>query len=585
VRHHYDYVVIGAGSAGCVVAARLSEDPSVSVLLLEAGGSDRDFKVKVPLASNLLQNTERDWAFRTVPQRNSGLGLNNHQHSWPRGKCLGGCSSINYMAYVRGNRADFDSWAHAHGCVGWSYDEVLPFFRKSERIAIPELRDSPFHSTEGELYVSAPNDPHELSRLWVAAAAEVGVRTNPDYNGKDQIGASLCQVTQKNGERWSAADAFLHPNLSRPNLHVLTHAHVTRIVFNERKEAVGVAFKRSKTGEEAHVHADREVILCAGAVGSPHILMCSGVGPADVLRKAGVDVVADLPVGRNLQDHMMVPVAYSCKAQTIGQRSKSLGQLFRYLLCRKGHLSSNGLDGTAFVHTGLRQDLQGMPDLQLHFVASIGVSEDMKNLNINPELQDAEVDKLDGCIGLSCLLHPRSVGTVTIASADTFDPPVIDPNYLSHKDDVATLTAGIRLLQRIAESKTFSIVEPQRHGDNAPMTKRNPHPKDTDAYYEFLIRHAAITIYHPVGTCRMGPPDAATSVVDPQLRVLGGVSRLRVVDASIMPHLISGNTNAACIMVGEKGAALIKADALAGGAAAQAPRGPPSPSKRRAPRD
>nr|BAJ97253.1 predicted protein [Hordeum vulgare subsp. vulgare] len=568
VHREYDYIVVGAGSAGCVVAARLSEDPDVNVLLVEAGGDDNAFNVRTPLASNMLQGSERDWQFTTVPQKHCSLGNVNQVSKWPRGKCLGGSSAINYMAYVRGHKDDYNTWSKM-GCEGWSYEDVLPYFLRSENQTAERLKGNKYHGTGGELDVSDLRHVHKLSEMFVDACASVGIKKVSDYNGEDQLGAGLCQVTQSNGERCSSARAFLHKNAgSRRNLTIATGCHVTRVTFNDAKQATGILMSRAAGAPAVPVLARREVVLCGGSVQSPQILMLSGVGPREELEKHGIAVVADLPVGRNLQDHLFVPVPYKCNIDTYSEKAiGTLPNLFNYLVNKKGPLSSNGLECTAFTQTGVRKDLGGAPDLQMHAFSAFGTYRDLKNFGSKEEFIAEDLKKgaqHNGLTYLPVLLHPRSIGTITLRSSNAFDAPVIDPRYLEHPDDVKVLVEGVKLAERMTKSPVYSAagVELKAYVDcpENPVRKLCPHEIGSDQYYEWTVRHSASTVYHPVGTCKMGRASDPSAVVDARLRVLGGVSKLRVVDCSIMPTLVSGNTNAPAIMVGEKGAAMIRED-------------------------
>jgi len=413
LKSSYDYIIVGAGSAGCVVAARLSEDPNVSVLLVEAGGSDDTFLVNTPLSSPLLQRGELDWQYKTVPQTNSCMAHANGQSNWPRGKVLGGCSSINYMAYVRGNKADYDLWEKL-GCKGWSYRDVLPYFMRSE--SNTRFRDSKYHGTDGPMGVSDLKEVNQHSRLFVDACDEVGIKKIDDYNGESQFGAGLCQVTQEGGVRANTSRAFLRPARGRANLRILTKAHVTGIVFNAQKEAIGIRYVVGKKGSaEQMIQANKEVILSAGAVGSPQLLLLSGVGPKQQLEQLGIPVVADLPgVGENMQDHLMTGLGYYSKLPSYTESSVgTLPNLINYLLYKDGPFQSNGLECTAFVNTGLRDDLLGAPDIQIHCFASVGNVKDFKNLNFRTEfmLEDMVKGKtINGMTFLPILLHPKSKG-------------------------------------------------------------------------------------------------------------------------------------------------------------------------------
>lgn len=518
----FDYVIVGAGSAGCVVASRLSEDPSVRVLLLEAGGPDTRREIHIPAAFSKLFRSDCDWAYDTEPQTR----LNNRRLYWPRGKVLGGSSSINAMVYIRGHASDFDGWA-ALGNPGWSFADVLSYFKKAED---NQRGASEYHGAGGPLVVSDLRSPNVLSRAFVEAGVELGFARNPDFNGAGQEGFGFYQVTQKRGARHSAADAYLKPALARPNLTVRTGAHATQVLFAGTR-AVGVAYLRDGHAEEAR--AGREVILCGGTVNSPQLLLLSGVGPAEQLRALGIRVVADLPgVGENLQDHLEIVVGHQCTQPVSLDRAETLGNLLQYVLFRRGPLTSNVAEAGGFVKT--RLDLPA-PDLQYMFGPVYYLDHGFTR------------PKGYGFGLVAVLLRPQSRGRITLRSTDPLAHPAIDANYLSVDADLALLVEGVKLGRRLFAAKPF---DPYRGPEARPGAQ-----VQTDAEIGNHIRRHAEAIYHPVGTCKMGADPLA--VVDAQLRVRG-VGGLRVVDASVMPVLIGGNTNAATLMVAEKAATLIR---------------------------
>jgi choline dehydrogenase len=521
----YDYIVVGAGSAGCVLAARLSEDRGTRVLLLEAGPPDARREIRIPAAFSKLFLTDVDWQFYTEPEPK----LMDREVYWPRGKTLGGSSSINAMIYMRGNPVDYDEWERL-GNEGWSWEEVLPYFKKAER---NERGGSELHGAGGPLNVADMRYVNPLTAAFLAAAGSCGLPPNQDFNGERQEGVGLPQVTQKNGARFSVADAYLKPARSRRNLEVVTGALAGKVLFEDGR-AAGVEFQVGAKGWRQE-RAAREVILSAGAVNSPQLLMLSGVGPASELSAQGIPLVHDLPgVGRNLQDHLAVGMQYESRQPISLLRADSQRELVRFLLRRRGMLTSPVMEATGFVRS--RTELPA-PDLQLAF---------------GPALYSGDPKLVLTGHGFSIgvfLLRPKSVGEIRLRSADPLAPPAIHANYLSDPggEDLRTVVWGLKLMRRIAMSPPF---DPYRGIELLP----GPSVQD-DAGWEAHVRTLGTTIYHPVGTCKMGSDRMA--VVDDQLRV-HGVRGLRVVDASIMPLVVRGNTNAPTVMIAEKAADLIR---------------------------
>ncbi len=525
----FDYVIVGAGSAGCVLADRLSQDPSISVCLLEAGKPDKTPRIHAPAGVvTLLTTTDYNWAFQSVPQK----GLNGRRSYQPRGKTLGGSSSINGMVYVRGHRWDYDHWASL-GNAGWSYDDVLPYFRRAES---NECFKDDYHGQGGPLNVANLLEPSALSLAFVEAAGQCGLRHNPDYNGATQEGAFLYQVTQVNGERCSAAKRYLTPNLARPNLKVVTGALSEKVLIKDGR-AVGVRYQVG--GRSVEVRARGEVIVSCGAFGSPHLLMLSGIGPAAHLREHGIEVMRDLPgVGGNLQDHVDYVFTYRTRSNTdtfgISVRgcSRVAAGIVEWAHKRTGVVTSNFAEAGAFMRSSPELE---PPDLQLVFV---------------PGIVDDHARKLHLGHGFSChvtVLRPASTGTVTLGGADPRLPPVIDPRLLERDEDAELIVKGANMMRRILDAPALT---PYRGRALYEVNQSDQAAVLAD------IRARADTEYHPGCTCAMGSD--AMAVVDAQLRV-HGVGALRVVDASVMPKMIGGNTNAPTIMIAEKAADLINA--------------------------
>ncbi len=518
-----DYVIVGGGSAGCVLAARLSEDPAITVLLLEAGPADESDDIAVPLAFSKLFATRWDWNYRTTEQKQLG----GRSTFWPRMRALGGCSSMNAMIYIRGNRMDYDQWRDQHGATGWGYADVLPYFLRSEgnsRLV------APFHNRTGPLRVEDQRYQHELTTAWLQAAAACGLTPTEDFNGERQHGAGRYQLTCRRGRRWSAADAYLRPAMSRPNLHVRTGAHATRILLDGAR-ATGVSYRHDDSVRTAR--AGREVLLAGGAVNSPQLLMLSGIGPAAHLRELDIDPVIDLPVGSNLQDHPVVPLLWHTRNTTDLQDFLTPARLAQWRLLGRGPLTSNVAEGGAFFDT---RDGLPAPDLQVHMAPTGFLDNGLREPTTRLMTTGAT------------LVSVASRGSVRLASADPFWRPVIDPGYLDDPTDLDALLAGCRILLEIADQRPLSLLR------DRPFLPEAGRAVTDEALTEH-IRATAQTLYHPVGTCAMGSPDSA--VVDPELRVYG-IDGLRVVDASVMPTVPRGNTNAPTIMIAERAADLIR---------------------------
>jgi choline dehydrogenase-like flavoprotein len=525
----YDYIIVGSGSCGSVLANRLSARPEIKVLLLEAGGSDNSFYVRMPAGIANLSGPRFNWGYETAPQ----AAMKGRRMYWPRGRLIGGSSSVNAMVYMRGQPADYDHWRQL-GNAGWSYGDVLPYFKKAERNE--RLHDS-FHGADGPLNVAERPYTNPLSHAFVEAAQQAGLPFNPDFNGALQLGCGLFQVTQKNGRRWSAASAYLHPAAARENLTIVTKAQATRVLIKNGR-AVGVEYARGRRRHTAR--ASQEVVLAAGAINSPQLLLLSGIGPAEELRARGVSVVHDLPgVGKNLQDHLNVNIVQRAKrGSALDGKNRGLapiGVALEYLFYGTGPGTSNVAEAGAFAVSALGA---ATPDLQYHFIPAQVVNHARTPMDG------------DGVTVHACCLRPQSRGEIRLASTDPLQPPVMDPNYLAADYDLKVLIAGLRQGRDILAAQAFKpwLGEERLPG---PAVQSN-------AELEDFIRATAETEYHPVGTCKMGSDPMA--VVDEKLRVRG-IERLRVIDASIMPAIVSGNTNAPVIMIAEKGAEMMLAAA------------------------
>ncbi|XP_059049418.1 glucose dehydrogenase [FAD, quinone]-like [Achroia grisella] len=563
----YDYVIVGAGSAGSVLAARLSEDPNVTVLLLEAGKPE-SFITDVPSIAPYFQRTEYTWPYFMEKQPNVCLGMNNNRCFWPRGKAVGGTSVINYMIYTRGRAQEWDRIA-ADGNYGWSYADVLQYYMKSERNNMRGYEDSPYRGKSGELNVEFVSFRTPLIDAFLEAGRILGHPTI-DYNTPEQLGFGYLQATVTGGKRMSAAKAFLHPNKGRPNLHILPVSTATKVIIDPKtKMAKGVEYVRNRL--RLKVKAKREVILSAGPIASPQLLMLSGIGPKNHLLRHGIPVIEDLPVGATLYDHITFPGIVFTLNETnvslIESNAATLNAVIQWLQFGDGPVATTGAaEGIGYIKTPVSNDPDNVPDMELISIGGslvsdggpLGSKATRRGMMINEQVFDGaygSIDSTNTWTAFPMLLHPKSVGRLELKNNNPFSHPRMYGNYLSDPSDVATFVAAIRHIQALAATAPFQKFGARIHRAQYPACRNTKF--DSDEYWECAVRTLTATLHHQIATCRMGPDNDPLAIVDPELRVYG-VGRLRVVDSSIIPRTVSAHTNAPAIMIGEKAADMIK---------------------------
>lgn len=534
LQEEYDFIIVGAGSAGAVLANRLAEVPEWSVLLLEAGGDETAIS-DVPTFNIFLANTDLEWNYTTTPQPNACLATNNGQCSWPRGHVMGGSSAVNAMIYVRGNRQDYDNW-ELMGSTGWNYENILPYFLRAEDNRIPSLYNSPYHRTGGFLTVSQPSYQTQLVPIFAQATKELGFDI-VDYNGASQKGFSISQATLRDGSRCSTSKGYLRPIRAQRNLNVVMRALVSKILIDDNNNAYGVQYTQGNKLYTAK--ARKEVISSAGAVNTPQLLMLSGIGPEEVLNKFGIPVIKNLPVGSNLQDHISVPLVFQVEGvNTITPSTlRNFGNVLQYTQNQSGPLTiPSFIEFLGFINSN--PDSNDGPDLQFMFVSFFPSPQNLNLFAIIP-----------------VFLHPASRGYVTIQSADIYTPPVMNPKYFSSSPDFNMLLTGAFIGLNITKTESLKAFNATLYADfYTPCREFEP---GTKQFLTCAIEQFTTTVYHPVGTCKMGQPSDPSTVVNPQLQV-HGIKNLRVIDASVMPTITSGNTNAPTVAIAERASDLIK---------------------------
>ncbi|XP_050539436.1 glucose dehydrogenase [FAD, quinone]-like [Daktulosphaira vitifoliae] len=561
IQKEYDFIVIGAGSAGAVVASRLSEINGWGVLLIEAG-QKATHMMDIPSLAIHLQTTDVNWKYSTIPMNNSCLSLDERRCKIPRGKVMGGSSVLNFMIYNRGNRRDYDNWA-AMGNEGWCYDNVLKYFLKSERVNLSQNEEK-FHGKKGPLWVSDVKYKSKVAEAFINSASQIG---HPiiDVNGEKQIGANYLQVTMKNGRRWSTNSAFLYPASKRKNLHVKKYSTVTKILIDSvSKTAIGVEYVNGH--KKYRVYARKEVIVCGGAINSPQLLMLSGIGPEAHLKEKGIPVLSNLPVGENLMDHISLGGLFIIINETISMKLNRLLEdpyfIYNYTTGDGGAASlAGGTEALAFFDTQRLNDLNGYPNLELLFSTAFTAADGVHRLfGLRTDIFDRvyyPIKDKDSFIVFPMVMRPKSKGRIWLRDTNPFHHPFIDPNYFSNKADLDVIVAGVRIVQRMLKTDAMRKLDAQIL--TTPLPGCTKYVFDSNAYWKCAARQISYSMYHLSGTCKMGPVGDPTAVVDPRLRV-HGIKHLRVIDASIMPEIPVGHTNAPTIMIGEKGADMIKVD-------------------------
>lgn len=561
----YDFIIIGAGTAGCVLANRLSEVPEWKILLLEAGNNE-NFVMDVPIVANYLQFTQANWGYKTKPSAKYCAGFENQQCNWPRGKVVGGSSVLNYMIYTRGAPPDYDNWATL-GNKGWGWDDVLPYFKKVENFNIPSQNDPKYHGKKGNLNVEYAPFRTNKGKAWVKGAQELGFKY-VDYNGADHSGVSFLQLSMKNGTRHSSSRAYLHPINGRLNLHLSKNSMVTKLIMDDTNTKV-IGVELEKQNRKYKIIAKKEVILSAGAINSPQLLMLSGIGPRNHLDTMKIKVVKDLPVGYNLMDHIAAGgVQFVVKKQNFSMSTEyilnHLDLVFKWMKSHTGPLSiPGGCEALVFLDLKDKFNSTGWPDMELLFISG-GLNSDPllpRNFGFDEQIYAntyGPLGKNDVFMVFPMLMRPKSKGRVMLKSRNPKAHPMLIPNYFEHQEDLQKIVEGIKVAIQIAKQPSMKKIGTKMY--DVPIEDCLKYgPFGSDAYFACQAQMFTFTIYHQSGTCKMGVEGDLTAVVNPRLRV-HGIGNLRVIDASIMPEIVSAHTNAPVYMIAEKGADMIKAD-------------------------